>query len=480
MTIETPPRPTKFADYTLVGFLGAGNDSQVFTAKSPERVGALSDLVALKILRETVTERNFRAAATELQCVRRIQSSAIISLYEVGRGRDSTMYCAMELACWRSLASPTQNLRRQEVLRAIARVARGAHALHEAGVIHGAIRPSNIMLTECGAKLADPDLTHLLWPERSFHASRPVSLVQYVDPGLIRGDAQTRASDIWALGTTLHVALTGKPIYFPLGPDLLQALRIALTRAPSLDWSLTPDETELIRACLAAEAGDRPTTALEVAERIEQIVGDSGDTESDPIHGAAAAQTVSAAAGPEGFEMVPLWTADLPTPRDIAARAHRHLGCPPMVEGILCKHGHLNYPGGSFCVTCGISLLQASRRLVKGRRPKLGVLVLDDGTICTLDADYVIGREPSRDPDVQEGQARPLRLDDQKYQVSAIHAEIRLDSWRVLLADRGSANGTFVRHVGEEQWTRLEGHPVELRPRTAVRVGEREFVFSSN
>lgn len=480
MSTQTAVRPAKFADYALKRFLGRGRSSQVYAALPPRRLGPPDGLIALKILREPVAVEQFRAATAELQCVCAVDSPAILTLYEAGRSREGQMYIATQLAPEGSLACPARSLSRQEILRAMARVARGVHALHEAGVIHRAIRPGNVVLTESGGRLAEPDLSPLLWPGRSFHALHPPEHVQYIDPAIIRSEAASRASDVWSLGATLHTALSGRPISYPSGADLMQALRAALTGTPVIDWSLTPAEAELVEACLASDPANRPATALDVAQRIECLLP-GGATVDEMEEDVAGARANPVAGGTQGFETVPLRTADPPAPRDVAPRARCRSNPAPVVEGVLCRRGHFNFPGASYCVSCGLSLLQSSRRPVVRPRPVLGLLVLDSGDVCALDADYVIGGEPSRDPAVREGLARPLRLDDRDHHISAVHAQLCLDGWRVLLADRGSVNGTFIRHAGSREWLPVPaGQPVELRSRTTVRLGAREFVFASN
>ena len=66
-----------------------------------------------------------------------------------------------------------------------------------------------------------------------------------------------------------------------------------------------------------------------------------------------------------------------------------------------------------------------------------------------LDANYVIGREPSLDSSVADGSARPLRLTDSEGLVSRIHAKVELDGWQVYISDLESANGTYIQLPGE-------------------------------
>jgi hypothetical protein len=153
----------------------------------------------------------------------------------------------------------------------------------------------------------------------------------------------------------------------------------------------------------------------------------------------------------------------------------------PIVKGILCKRGHFNHPLSPFCSQCGIAMVHQTHVLVDGPRPSLGVLIVDDGTVISLDADYIIGREPERDQAVQDGRARALNLHDPEQALSRVHAAILIEDWDVKVEDRGSANGTFLAVPGQENWTRLVPHQLTtINAGTYVAVGQRTLVFDSH
>ena len=180
-----------------------------------------------------------------------------------------------------------------------------------------------------------------------------------------------------------------------------------------------------------------------------------------------AAEPPDGAPGPD-FISIPL-TAEEPAavpqrdPLPLGAEAPeaKDLGLvempPAMVEGVYCKNGHFNDPEARNCAVCGIGMGHLMKMRQKGDRPPLGVLILGDGSVCQLDADYVIGREPNLDSAVAEGRARPLRLMDASGVVSRIHARVELDGWQVFITDLNSANGTQVLMPGER-------NPMNLQP----------------
>ena len=56
---------------------------------------------------------------------------------------------------------------RPEVLTALEHAARAAHALHEAGLAHGDIKPANVLLAnDGGGRLSDLGLARVLSPAR--------------------------------------------------------------------------------------------------------------------------------------------------------------------------------------------------------------------------------------------------------------------------------------------------------------------------
>jgi FHA domain len=165
-----------------------------------------------------------------------------------------------------------------------------------------------------------------------------------------------------------------------------------------------------------------------------------------------------------------------PLPLGAEAPAAKDLGLVEMpaenVDGVYCKNGHFNDPEARYCAVCGISMGQLTKIRQQGKRPPLGVLILGDGSVCQLDADYVIGREPTLDSAVADGRARPLRLVGASGVVSRIHARVELDGWQVFITDLKSQNGTQVLLPGERNPTNLQpGVRTPLVAGAQIRLG---------
>lgn len=259
------------ADYEFVRPLGQGNQGRFYLARTPDRLPVNTEYVAVKVLEGEATQDGFWAATRELRAFAAVQSPYLVRLFDAGQQARKFFY-AMEYLPLGSLGAPTSALTRGEALRAVQHAALAADDLHEAGLVHRDIKPDNILLHERGAKLCDLGLAQFISPGRTLSRLGPVESIEYLDPAVLRGQRPGRSSDIWALGVTLHRALTGAGVYRELPQDdPLLAFRRVVNTPPELDPSLSAAEAGLISRCLAADRRDRPATAREVANAIDQL-----------------------------------------------------------------------------------------------------------------------------------------------------------------------------------------------------------------
>ncbi|MGZ4754186.1 MAG: serine/threonine-protein kinase [Acidimicrobiia bacterium] len=261
------------ADYEFIRVIGEGAHGSFYLARPPERIGAERELVAVKVLSLGSSTDAFRRMTRELRVFASVPSPYLVHLYDAGRYLD-TFYYAMEYYELGSLAAPSRPRERDEILRAVADASRAAHDLHEAGVAHRGIKPANVLVHEEGAKLSDLGLAQILAPGQTVTGLQGLGSIEYVDQEVLRGEPTSRSSDIWALGATLHRALTGNGLYgeLPTG-QTIAALRQVLDREPVIDPSLPRDVAEIIAACINADPGSRPATAEDLALRIDALIG---------------------------------------------------------------------------------------------------------------------------------------------------------------------------------------------------------------
>ncbi len=152
---------------------------------------------------------------------------------------------------------------------------------------------------------------------------------------------------------------------------------------------------------------------------------------------------------------------------------------PALVIGVRCSSAHVNDSRSEVCADCGESLVSGDRREVECVRPAAGVLMFSDELSQRVECTIVIGRQPAHDPRVAAGMALGLAIDDRALMLSRVHAEVCLDGWDVMLIDRGSVNGTFIREPGRS-WHRLTAEVPELLVHGAeIRFGAVEATFAA-
>jgi serine/threonine protein kinase len=261
--------PAAIADYQVVRVLGEGNNGRFYLARPPARLGIPDEFVAVKVFTGQHSEQAYQRGVRELRAFAKVSTPYLVKVYDAVL-QDSFMY-AMEYCPLGSLAAPARPLGRGEVLRAMGHAARGLHALHEAGLTHGDLKPANVLVTEDGGKLSDLGLARYLTPGVTLTGMASAASVEYLDPALLRGERPSRATEVFALGATLNRALTGTGLYgeLPDGEPLL-AIRRVMSAEPAIAPGLTDEEAALVSECLAP-VGQRPVTALQVAERLDRL-----------------------------------------------------------------------------------------------------------------------------------------------------------------------------------------------------------------
>jgi eukaryotic-like serine/threonine-protein kinase len=267
-TTSRSPLPATIADYVIVRLLGEGNHGRYYLARPPARLGITDEFVALKVFGDRVSDLAYDRGVRELRAFAAVRSPYLVTVYDAVL--EDTFAYAMQYFPDGSLAAPSTPLTRRDVLRALEHAARAAHALHEAGIAHGDIKPANVLLAGDGGRLSDLGIARFMAPGATLTSMGRASSVEFLDPDLIGGARPSRRTEVWALGATIHRALAGVGLYGEL-PDTqaLLAIRKVLGGTPQIAPSLAPDEAELVRRCLSDD--DRLPTAEAVADGLARL-----------------------------------------------------------------------------------------------------------------------------------------------------------------------------------------------------------------
>jgi len=185
--------------------LGRGGSGVVFLAERAD--GAFHQQVALKWLRGDRPVPGGRdALLRERELLASLDHPHIARLIDGGETEDGMRWFAMDYAAGKTIGRHAARLDRSERLRLIATVCRAVHHAHRRGLIHGDIKPSNVLVDERRQpRLVDFSISRL---RGSGPGSSYGLTPDYASPEQRRGEPLTTASDIWQLGRLLSDMLS--------------------------------------------------------------------------------------------------------------------------------------------------------------------------------------------------------------------------------------------------------------------------------
>ncbi|MBV9498439.1 MAG: serine/threonine protein kinase [Acidobacteriaceae bacterium] len=250
--------------YEVTGKVGQGGMGSVYSARDTD----LRRMAALKVLApglgatELATERLVR----EAKAASALNHPNIVTVYEVIRA-DGQIALAMELVEGRSLRSYCGQP--QPIGRVIdwgRQVAKALAAAHEHGIVHGDIKPENLMVRPDGyIKVLDFGLARQLMPAGQAASTNfsgmPGGTLNYMSPEQTRGERPTRASDIFSLGLMLYELATSRHAFATDSPiDTAHAIAHGTPKPVSaLSPKIPAAFDRLIGSMLAKDPSKRPS-----------------------------------------------------------------------------------------------------------------------------------------------------------------------------------------------------------------------------
>src|SRR6266566_4670071 len=242
---------------------------------------SLRRTVALKFLPQNlasdllVSERLRR----EARLASALNHPNICTVYEVGED-SGEVFIAMKYVDGQPLSEAIRagGLPLETTLRLGRQLASALAHAHDRGVVHGDLKPANIIVTPQGeAKILDFGLARRSDPgefdrqtlETASEQSRPglAGTLPYMAPEQINGDPASPRTDLWSLGVVLYEMAAGCHAFF--GENLYLLCRAILQDSPrTVPPNVPTGLAAVISRCLEKEPARRYQRAGEVREAL--------------------------------------------------------------------------------------------------------------------------------------------------------------------------------------------------------------------
>jgi serine/threonine-protein kinase len=265
--------------YTIERELTGGGMALVFVGEDHD----LERKVVIKILppelAASVSAERFRR---EILTVARLQHPHIVPILKAGEV-DGLPYFVMPYVDGESIdirlrRTPTFTVR--ETLGIMKDVARALAFAHAQGVVHRDIKPGNVLLAAGSATVTDFGVAKALSSARRSgekgagltNTGMSLGTILYMAPEQAAGDPDIDGrADIYSLGITAYEMLAGTAPFAALGPRAMLTARLTLAPPPlsKIRKDVPAGLERLIARCLAINPADRPQTAAELVEALE-------------------------------------------------------------------------------------------------------------------------------------------------------------------------------------------------------------------
>jgi formylglycine-generating enzyme required for sulfatase activity len=280
--------PSRFGRYVVRGRLGEGGFGRVYLAWDED----LKRTVAIKVPRAGGFSSSARVERflNEARLAAQLRHPGIVSVYDVGREGDGTIYVVLEHVGGRPLSAVLSagDFPLKRAIDLLAKVADALHCAHRHGLVHRDLNPNNILLDlEGSPRVADFGLA-IHEDSQALHLGEVAGTAPYMAPEQVRGETHRLdgRTDIWALGVILYLVLTGRKPFAGEINQLWDEIRERDPKPPRQINDSAPKELERIcLKCLSKRMTDRYNSALDLADDLRHF--QKTEARAEPAEAAA-------------------------------------------------------------------------------------------------------------------------------------------------------------------------------------------------
>lgn len=251
--------------YRLEKPIARGGVAEVYRARDVR--GGNAD-VAIKLIPAAAValpaaRRHFEQSAA----VRRLLTHpSVVRVFDHGELPDGRVFVVMEFVEGEDLRerlAAAGRIDQAGALDILAAVCAGVEAAHRAGIVHGDLKPENIMLPRDGGP---PTIVDFIGVRRVEPDGTIIGTPAYMAPEQLRGEPPCVPSDVFSLGVMAFEMLTGR---LPFGRGSAGEVRLQQARGIPRMARVTACLDGAVRAALATDPDRRPPSAAAFADLLE-------------------------------------------------------------------------------------------------------------------------------------------------------------------------------------------------------------------
>ncbi len=271
-TSEPVPTLTASGKFEILGVVGTGGAGVVYKVRHRR----LDQIRAVKVLATEATEESVERLRREAAIATGLTHPNIVRILDLEVLEDGSLAIVMEHLEGMDLQTYVTErgpLPRDELLRMFAPVADALDRVHEAGVLHRDLKPANLFVCDDGTvKILDFGVSRLADADSDLtRDGQIIGTPRYMAPEQFEGEPATPASDIYALGTSMFFAATGRPPF--QGSSRTELTRAILDthrpRANTLNPRVQQRVSRALGRALARVPEERWSTAAAMLEAME-------------------------------------------------------------------------------------------------------------------------------------------------------------------------------------------------------------------
>jgi hypothetical protein len=273
--------PAQLGQFLLVEQLGAGGMGAVYRAVD----SALGRFVAIKVMKKALgdDEALVESFLREARAAAALNHPNIVQIYSCGQEKGQP-YIVMELVGGGRLdlmMADGKKVDEVRLLEVALDVSEGLKAANGVGLVHGDIKPANILFDKSGtAKVVDFGLAQFV--NRQQEQGGVWGTPYYISPERARGAKADHRSDIYSLGATMFHALTARaPFEGKTAADVVVArLKAPPPKLSEVEPGLQPKTSDLIERMMAADPVLRYPTSASLQADMKHALGAAREARS--------------------------------------------------------------------------------------------------------------------------------------------------------------------------------------------------------